>query len=346
MTRSAIDLFAGAGGATQGLVDAGFRVIGAVEYDSVAARSYKLNHPDVRLWDEDIRKVPATRVMRELGLDPGELGLLKACPPCQGFSSLAEGRVDVDERQNDLVLHTIRFVRALRPQAVLVENVPGLGRDLRAKQLREGLRRLGYLSHQYQVNAVDFGVPQRRRRLIILAVRGLRSMLPATLSPVGVDGGRSADVSVRTAFEQLAQDVVAGDGLHQPRKLSALVEQRIAAIPVGGSRFDLPAELKLKCHTDLDARKKGRDASGSYGRLRLDEPAPTLTTRCTTPACGSFIHPTLDRAITLREAAALQTFPPAYQFSGSHGEIERQIGNAVPVKMAAAIGGVVLELLA
>ncbi|UFS59060.1 DNA cytosine methyltransferase [Subtercola endophyticus] len=338
-TFTAIDLFAGAGGATQGLTDAGFEVLGAVELDPIAAETYRLNHPRVRVWQTDIRTLPATQVRNELQLEPGELTLLKACPPCQGFSTLAEGRMDGrrDDR-NDLVGHTVRFVRALRPMSVLLENVPGLGRDHRSADLMSALAIMGYAVKSYVVDATDFDVPQRRKRFIILALRGKNKVLPAKLSPADLVSPKS----VREAFEELEQSIDPTDPLHVPRPTSQLVEERIAAIPLGGNRFDLPEHLQLACHKNLPAGSQ-RSAAGSYGRLRLDDPAPTMTTRCTTPACGSFIHPTLDRAITLREAAAIQTFPATYQFAGKHGDIERQIGNAVPVKMAR---GIALSLVA
>jgi DNA (cytosine-5)-methyltransferase 1 len=341
MPLTAVDLFAGAGGATQGLRDVGFDVLGAVENDVAAAASYALNHPEVRLWSEDIRRVPAQRMRRDLALQAGELTLLKACPPCQGFSSLAEGRAAVDELQNDLVLDIRRFVRALRPRALLLENVPGLGRDARARTLVSFLDSLGYSSRQYKVNAQDFGVPQRRKRLIIVAARGLQRKLPEVLNGAGLDGG--APATVRTAFAQLATELMENDQLNRGRALVGTVLDRVRAVPVNGSRFDLPEHLRLACHNRLD--DGWRSATGSYGRLRLDEPAPTMTTRCTTPACGSFIHPTEDRGITLREAATLQTFPASYRFTGTYGEIERQIGNAVPVRMASALGSAVLSVL-
>lgn len=135
------------------------------------------------------------------------------------------------------------------------------------------------------------------------------------------------------------------DPLDAHRKPTGQVLERIKAVPVNGTRFDLPPELQLACHKKLAGGKERRSASTAYGRLRLDEPAPTMTTRCTTPACGRFIHPTEHRGITLREAAILQTFPVTYQFSGHYGAIERQIGNAVPVQMAKALGFVVASVL-
>lgn len=335
MRGKAIDLFAGAGGATQGLKDAGLEVVGAVEFDLNAARTYVLNHPFVQVWRADIRSVSATSMRRELGLRPGELALLKACPPCQGFSSLADGRISRDDPRNQLVHHTVRFVRAFLPQLVMLENVPGLGRDARSKLLADALRRLGYATRSYIVDARHFGVPQRRRRFIMLAARGLRSSLPERLGDL-----EAADATVRQAFAALENVLVADDPMAAPPAVSELVAQRIRAIPREGNRFDLPSELQLACHRSLSSP---RDASGSYGRMAWDQPGPTMTTRCTTPSSGSFIHPELDRPITLREAAALQTFPPNYAFAGSRGMIERQIGNAVPVRMASAIVSALLD---
>lgn len=338
---TAIDLFAGAGGATQGLRDAGFEVIGAVEFDTSAAETYRLNHPSVHLWESDIRRVTASAVARELQLEPGDLTLLKACPPCQGFSTLAGNRSDTsNDPRNELVAHTIRFVRALRPQGVLLENVPGLGRDHRSRTLLDGLRKLGYNARIYNVNATDFGVPQRRKRIIILALRGLRTALPESLTTTDPE----KPVTVREAFAALSSESLVDDPLSFEQQPKGMLLDRIRAIPVGGNRLDLPPELQLDCHRRLAAKGKS-GAMGSYGRMQWDSPAPTMTTRCTTPACGSFIHPEKHRPITLREAATIQTFPIGYKFSGTRAEVERQIGNAVPVRMAAAIGAAVLSTM-
>ncbi|MBF4595695.1 DNA cytosine methyltransferase [Curtobacterium flaccumfaciens] len=344
LSRTAVDLFAGAGGASQGLTDAGFNVLGAIENDPVAAASLVANHGRVHAEVADIRTVDERGFRERLGLKPGELSLLKACPPCQGFSSLASG--EVDSARNDLVLDVARFVREFRPEAVLLENVPGLARDARLPALLDEIHGLGYRSRQYIVQAAEFGVPQRRRRLIVIAVRNtairelpgdLRGLLP-----------KSYDVNATTAGEALAQipaDALIGDRLNIARKPSPIVKRRIEAIPVGGNRFDLPDDLRLACHAKIEAKGR-RNATSPYGRIKADQPAPTMTTRCTTPSCGSFIHPTEHRGITLREAATLQTFPHAYQFLGTYEQIERQIGNAVPVKLAHALGVAVRELVA
>ncbi|MFL6162706.1 MAG: DNA cytosine methyltransferase [Jatrophihabitantaceae bacterium] len=329
---TAIDLFAGAGGATQGLKDAGLSVVGAIEKDSDAATSYRRNHPFTHLWEQDIVKLPASVIRRTLKLEKGELTLLKACPPCQGFSTLAEGRVPADDSRNDLVGHTVRFVREFRPRFVMLENVPGLARDRRATALTNALQNLGYATRAYNVDARDFGVPQRRKRIILVSIRGLRNnkYLPISLVPIGIPG-----TTVRQALGELQQVAPAEDSLNVHRTPTRLVDLRIRAIPINGNRRDLPSELQLACHIKIDATS--RSAAASYGRLKLDDVAPTMTTRCTTPACGSFIHPTEPRGITLREASWLQTFPISYIFEGAYGSIERQIGNAVPPRMVQLI---------
>ena len=163
-----------------------------------------------------------------------------------------------------------------------------------------------------------------------MALRGLRSALPESLTPTDPE----VPVSVRQAFEELGKQNLSQDPLSSRRVVSNVVQQRIEAIPVGGYRHDLPVELQLDCHIKLGAKSA---AAGSYARLKWDSPSGTMTTRCTTPASGPFIHPQEHRPITLREAATLQTFPPTYKFVGGHGSVERQIGNAVPVLMATRI---------
>ncbi|MGW7095768.1 DNA cytosine methyltransferase [Streptomyces sp. NPDC054874] len=337
---SAIDLFAGAGGATRGLRDAGVSVLAAVENDSEAAETYRKNHPRVRLFDSDIRDISPVELLRAVGLRRGQLDILKACPPCQGFSTLAKGVVDQD--RNDLVLDVARFVKAMRPRILLLENVPGLQRDARLPVLIEQLTADGYEFHGASLDAIAFGVPQRRKRFILFGVRrdldfkigdGILGLLP----PSFATSARTA----RHVLNHLKRNARPDDPLDVHRSSSPRVVSRIESIPVGGNRFDLPDEHQLDCHRKL----KNRSAASSYGRIKLDEPAPTMTTRCTTPACGTFVHPTEHRGITLREAATFQTFPVGYIFHGAYGSIERQIGNAVPVRMAKGLGLIALAIL-
>lgn len=337
----ALDLFAGAGGASEGLRQAGFDVLAAVENDHSAANSYRANHPEVVLKEQDIRDVEVVALRRELKLRTGSLELLKACPPCQGFSTLSRG--NIDEERNDLVLDIVRFVNAFRPKIILLENVRGLQRDKRLTTFCETLQSsLKYRFKQYKVDALDFGVPQRRKRLIVLGISSsVRRCLPCEL--VSPDPARQI-VTVGEALRDVDESTYGNDPLNRYRRLHEMTQSRVAAIPVNGTRFDLPDDLSLDCHKKIVNSGLGRNATASYGRLRLGSPAPTMTTRCTTPACGSFIHPTRDRGITLREAATLQTFPVDYQFHGNYGAIERQIGNAVPVRMARQLGMIAAAL--
>lgn len=336
--RTAIDLFAGAGGATAGLREAGFDVIAAAENDPVAARSFAANHPGILLAG-DVRVLEPVALRRLLGLRRGDLDLLKACPPCQGFSSLARGEIDAG--RNDLVLDLYRFVRHLVPRAVLLENVPGLAKDERLETLLVGLRRLGYRHASYRVDARQFGVPQRRRRLIVVAVRGdVPAELPEDLTKALPDWFDTSPRTAGQALEGLAADLRSDDPQNRYRVSSPKVKARIAAVPLGGGRADLPEEHRLACHGRLarGGRPVKGQATSSYGRVKVGEAAPTMTTRCTTAACGAFVHPTEDRGLTLREAAAFQTFPHDYVFEGGYDAVERQIGNAVPVRMAQALG--------
>ncbi len=339
-TRTAVDLFAGAGGATQGLVQAGYRVAGAIENDEAAARTYAANHPRTLLDVRDVRRVQAPAFGRRLALGGHRLDVLTACPPCQGFSTL--GNAQFADGHNDLVLTVGRFVEALRPRAVLLENVPGLGADGRLARLERRLR-ARYVTRRYLVDAADLGVPQHRRRIIVIGIEApfdgslfpedMRALLPCDF-----------DVSHRTAGPAIAEAARSGRGadpVHRARRSSELALRRIRGMRVGGGRFDLPAELRLACHERLATRS----ATSIYGRIDPVRPAPTMTTRCTTPSCGRFVHPWEDRGLTLREAALLQTFPRDYRFEGPYGEIERQIGNAVPAHLGEALGLVAAALL-
>lgn len=186
-------------------------------------------------------------------------------------------------------------------------------------------------------------MPQRRKRLIVLAVKGKRATdLPDRIEDKLPESFDRGPVAAGKALALAGELGGGGDPLHRKKTLSELVMKRIRAIPVGGSRFDLPDDLVLDCHSKIDARH----ATAVYGRILANEPAPTMTTRCTTPACGRFIHPRANRAITLREAALLQTFPLDYSFHGGPTQIERQIGNAVPVRMAEGLGLIVESVIA
>ena len=321
----AIDLFSGAGGLTQGLKDAGFSVIGAVEFDSRAAGTYRANHRASLLFEEDINNLEPRQVMRALGLRRGELDLLAGCPPCQGFSRMRNrngGRIVRDPLKKDLVLRFAEYVEAFLPKSVMMENVPGLEKDGRFTQVKSSLKKLGYSISLSEVrDAQHFGVPQRRKRLILVA---------SHVGEMSFGEKPERKHTVRDAIGSLKKAGTSGDMLHDtPEKRDPRVMALIRDIPKnGGSRTDLPRARQLPCHRRLNGFKD------VYGRMSWDTVAPTITGGCFNPSKGRFLHPEENRAITLREAALLQTFPPDYIFPGPMNKqaIALMIGNALPPK--------------
>jgi len=337
---TAIDLFSGAGGTTRGLRDAGYDVIAAIENDEAAGRSFSLNHPDTELLVRDIRQVQAPALSRRFAAQARRITLLTACPPCQPFSTLGSG--DIADPRNRLVSTVMRFITQLSPRAVVLENVPGLQTQRRFKRLLASLAETHDV-REYIVQATDFGVPQRRRRVIVLGMaHGANVALPDDLVHALPEDFDAAPVTAGDALTTVSGLTAIDDALHRARTPQPKTLERIEAVKQGGGRTQLPAHLQLDCHKKL----KSRSATSIYGRLDPNQPGPTMTTRCTTPSCGRFVHPTENRGLTLREAALLQTFPADYRFDGSYGEIERQIGNAVPPKLAEALGAIVARLLA
>lgn len=343
VSLTAVDLCSGPGGVTTGYKAAGIRVLAAVDIDEDARATYAANHSEVTLLSDDLAKLDPIILMQKAGLKPGELAILTACVPCQTFSSLARERRARDPR-NRLVLGVARFVEALLPRAVVMENVPQLRTNRRFALLVGRLRRLGYGVWFDIVDAADFGVPQRRRRLVLIALKGLDDDgVPQLARKHHLLRSLRRRRTVREVLRQVRIRADREDQLARPRvDYPSPVAKRIAAIPAnGGSRSSLTAALRLKCHEKLGATGAG----SSYGRMKYDDVAPTLTTRCVTPACGRFLHPRANRAITLREAACLQTFPIGYVFKGGPMAVQAQIGNAVPPRLAQAIGIVVSEAL-
>lgn len=316
----AVDLFSGCGGLTLGLKQAGFNVLASVEIEPIFVETYKMNHPEVDVWTRDIRIIKPAEFMQKLDLKPGELDLLAGCPPCQGFSTIGTQRED-DER-NDLVFEFLRFVKFLRPKTIMMENVPGLMKDVRMEILKQDLVNMGYYLGDTPaiLNAADFGVPQRRRRMILLASQ--KGQINLALKQI-------KKKTVRDAIGKLPKAGMSGDYLHDyPEERTEEVMRVIRLIPKdGGSRRSLGSNMQLPCHL----RYKGgfRDV---YGRMKWDDVSPTITGGCASPSKGRFLHPTEDRCITLREAALLQSFPLRYQFSltGGKGAIAKTIGNALP----------------
>jgi DNA (cytosine-5)-methyltransferase 1 len=325
---TAIDLFAGCGGLTQGLKDGGYRVIGAVELDRKARETYQLNHPDVPLVGADIREITAEEVAELCSLPPGGLDLLAGCPPCQGFSSLRSrnGLEAAPDVRNDLIEEFCRLALSLRPKLVMMENVPALARFQKFKDMIAALEKAGYLVQAQILDVSSFGVAQRRKRLILSASR---------VGSPRLAHAQTSRRSVRDAIASLPKVGCSGDQLHDSaaKLRSPRVQAIIEAIPRdGGSRSSLPADLSLGCHS------KTSGFNDVYGRMRWDDVAPTITGGCHNPSKGRFLHPQENRPISLREAALLQGFPEKYKFKIEHGKeaIALMIGNALPPPFIAA----------
>jgi len=333
----AVDLFSGCGGLTQGLKDSGYTVIGAVEVDPKARATYYLNHPDVPLIGTDISELSGEGMLANLGLEPGQLDLLAGCPPCQGFSTLRSknGRASVSDARNDLIDDFARLALVALPKMIMMENVPALAKYEKFAGFIQALESAGY-SVKYKVLDVSaFGVAQRRKRLILSANRLGEAVMAAP---------DSRSLTVRDAIQALPQAGISGDLLHDypSSKRSARIQALIAAIPKnGGSRHSLPPEMRLKCHQNTTG------FNDVYGRMHWDEVSPTITSGCTNPSKGRFLHPEENRSITLREAALLQGFPCSYKFDVTHGKeaIGLMIGNALPPPFIAAHGKAMAKAL-
>ncbi len=322
---SAIDLFCGAGGLTTGLKAAGFSVLAGFELNETAAATYKLNHKSSTVFVGDLSKLDPKEVMDDLGLNKGELDLLAGCPPCQGFSThkTRNRSSSVDDLRNDLVFEVLRYIKVFLPKTIMLENVPGLAKDQRMSKLKAELKKLGYVINDSTVkilDAADFGVPQRRKRMILQA---------SLFGIIDEPKKTKAKTTVKQSIGAMPLPGFSGDELHDlPVIRSKKVSEIIKNVPInGGSRSDLPVELWLPCHI-----KRPGSYRDVYGRMSWDDVAPTITGGCTNPSKGRFIHPDQNRSITLREAALLQTFPENYRFSLARGKdyAALMIGNALP----------------
>jgi len=375
-----IDLFAGAGGISIGLEEAGFTCLYANEVSPIYSTTLEKGHPDAFVETGDIRKVDAASVRRALQLEKGELSLLAGGPPCQGFSVNAPVRSTDDER-NHLFRDYLRFVEEFEPSAVLIENVPGMvsyEKGQTVKEILKALSNLGYDAAVRILYAPHYGIPQMRWRTVFLGNRlGIdphhmfplpshyakgRANFTKALDGVSLvmsdeDVRASADrefLTVSEAIGDLPLEVSAtaqyasrpqnsfqrhvrrnSNNLlnHEAAGLGPANLARLPHIPPGGSWRDIPFDL-------LPAgmkRARRSDHTKRYGRLHPEGIASTILTKCD-PHWGSYIHPSEDRIISVREAARLQTFPDHVEFFGSLTDQYKQVGNAVPPLLSKAIG--------
>lgn len=339
---TAVDLFCGAGGLTRGLLQSGIKVEAGIDVDGQMEHAYVANNPGVKFLRWDVARKKCSSI--EKLFDPDKYRLLAGCAPCQPFSKLTNGVKK--HRDWDLLDNFGRFVAGILPELVTMENVPELadrGREVFARFLRT-LERSGYHVDWRIVHCARYGIPQARRRLVLLASR---------LGEITIPEGRYRHPSrwrtVRQTIGKLPSletgEEDPSDPMHGASRLSPLNLERIRATRHdGGSRHDWPDDLVLACHR----RKSGERYFSIYGRMWWDRPAPTMTTLCTGIGNGRFGHPEQDRSITLREAALFQSFPPSYQFWPPGRRLNRQavgrmIGNAVPPKLARELGRAIME---
>jgi len=328
--RTAIDVFCGCGCASFGLKRAGFRVLAGIELADAPAEVFHLNHPEISLYNSDIRDLDPSVLMEELGLSVNELDLIIGCSPCQGFSRIrTRNRPNsADDPRNDLVLDFVRFVEGMLPKVVVFENVPGLKNDDRYDSMIRRLQRAGYSVVAGVLNLSDFGVPQRRKRLIIMG---------SQLGPLEALKFTGKGKTVRDTIGKLPTPANSRDPLHRSITVhSEDVLNKISKIPMdGGSRMDLGQDEQLPCH------KRTAGFRDVYGRMAWDKPSPTITRFSINPSKGRYLHPRENRAISLREAALLQTIPRSYKLPlGKYGRvaIASMIGEALPPLFAKRLG--------
>jgi DNA (cytosine-5)-methyltransferase 1 len=345
---TAVDAFCGAGGLTLGLMAAGFDVLLGFDLDPICIKTMHANpkYVDHPVMQADVREMLRGGLLELAGLSPGELDLLAGGPPCQGFSVQRTTGGDEDERSL-LVGHYADLVTEVQPKFFLMENVPGIG-GKRGRSILDAFKSKmatnGYRVFQETLNAQDYGVPQRRRRVFLLGQR-MDSQESAQFRWPSRRVG--PPLTVRSAIGHLPQPPTDGTAHpdlanHRADRLSELNKKRLSSLRPGQGRTDLPEALLAECH------RRSADLVGHrnvYGRMEWDDVAPTITARFDSFTRGKFGHPEQLRTISLREGALLQTFPTDFQFEGSKVEVARQIGNAVPVELAKALGLAICEAL-
>ena len=336
MPYSVVDLFCGVGGLTKGLELADLNVVAGIDIDDTCRFAYEQNN-NARFVQGDITDVD-TQTIAEL-FPEGNMRILVGCAPCQPFSKYTQ-RYRKDGHKDDkwkLLYSFSNIVNELRPTVVSMENVPELEKESVFNDFVGDLENLGYHCSWSVVYCPDYGVPQKRKRLVLLAsLLGEITLIPALYN---VENYRT----VRNAIGQLAAlgngEQNPNDSIHCSTKMSSINIERIQQSIPGGTWEDWEQRLKLPCHR----KKTGKSYRAVYGRMEWDEPSPTITTQFYGYGNGRFGHPEQDRAISYREGALLQSFPPDYIFV-NEGELfnRRQlgihIGNAVPVELGRAIG--------
>ena len=336
-TIDVYDFFSGCGGTSRGFADAGLHPRLAVDWDADAIATYRANFPGAEAYRADVRTLHTSAVEHLFPRERRRPALVCACSPCQPYSRRNRHK-KIDDERFTLLDEIMRFLRRFRPELAFFENVP---ESLNAGTPHEGgglhpmlgaLDDLGYHTDARVVDASEYGVPQARRRVVVIA-----SLFGPIHVPDPTHGpDRLPPTTVRDAIASLppleAGTCHSDINAHASARLSAANLERVKASVEGGSWRSWPEHLRLPCHRSVSGH------TDAYGRLAWDRPAPSLTTRCVSYSNGRFGHPEQDRALSGREAACLQTFEEDFRFEGTLTSIARQVGNAVPVKLARAMG--------
>lgn len=343
-----IDLFSGCGGSALGFRQSGLPIKVAVDIDEKASESFKANFPECEVFPSDVSYLSGKELLRAGKFESGSEVILIACPPCQGFSNARRHSQRLTDPRNKLIYEFLRVVDEIKPMAFVLENVPGLATGIGKPlylQILQRLHEFGYQTIYDVVNTANYGVPQGRKRLVLMGTNNpdIRLSFP---SKTNADPAISDDLpewkTVRETISDLqpinAGEQHQGDPLHVSASLAEINLKRMKHTPHdGGDRTAWPDELILDCHRKTNGHKD------VYGRMKWDTPSPTMTGGCGMISKGRFGHPEQDRAISLREAARLQTFPDDFKFIGNFGEIAKQIGNAVPPLLAEHTAGALLK---
>ncbi|NJM39396.1 MAG: DNA cytosine methyltransferase [Anaerolineae bacterium] len=333
----AVDVFCGVGGLTYGLAREGINVVAGIDADSTCRFAYERNNPDARFIEGDVQSLPVSEIEQLYGA--GAVRILAGCAPCQPFSRYTQRYAkneDSADQKWALVSRFAEIIVSVSPHIVTMENVPELTKHAVFEDFVRTLQKAGYFVSHSTVQCADYGVPQSRLRLVLLASKlGKIEFLPPT--------HKGKHKTVADAIGRLER-IDAGmqssrDRLHRASGLSALNLRRIMNTPEGGSWRNWPKELLLECHK----KESGKSFGSIYGRMWWNKPSPTITTEFHGLGSGRFGHPVQHRAISIREAALLQSFPKSYKFvppreSYSIDAVARHIGNAVPVRLGQIIG--------
>lgn len=332
MAISAVDLFCGVGGLTHGLQMSGINVVAGYDTDEYCKLPYEANN-QAQFLNQSVSELTSQQLAGLYG--KAKIRLLAGCAPCQPFSNYTQA-LPKDDRWS-LLSHFGRLASEMRPELITMENVPDLERHSIFAEFISTLKDLGYYVWHQVIYCPDYGVPQQRKRLVLLAsLMGEIELIPPTHL-------QRQYVTLKDAIGSLPR-LQAGkankdDPLHRAAGLSDINLRRIKASKQGGTWKDWPEDLLAKCHK----KDSGKKYTSVYGRMKWNELSPTITTQFYNYGSGRYGHPTQARAMSLREAALLQSFPIGYQFISkdeacSITNVARMIGNAVPVLLGKAIG--------